>query len=150
MNTRNDADEDRRALSESNDSAALTSGTPPSLVTHFILEHGRLLFSRETFAELETRLWRPKFDRYLTLEQRQALLHDFSAATDWVELDQHDHDRMRFSRDPDDDKFVWTALVGDADWLVSGDADLLDLATAQEKVRILSPARAPALIREAD
>lgn len=130
-------------------SAALTSGTPPSLVTHFIPEHGRLLFSRETFAALETRLWRPKFDRYLTLEHRQLLLHDFSAATEWVELDQHDHDQMRFSRDPDDDKFGWTALVGDADWLVSGDADRLDLASVLETVRILSPAQARALIREA-
>ena len=131
-------------------SAALRTGTPPSLVTHFMLEHGRLLFSRETFAELETRLWRPKFDRYLTLEHRQSLLHDFSAAAEWVELDQDDHDRMRFSRDQDDDKFVWTALVGDADWLVSGDADLLDLASVLEKVRILSPAQALELIHQPD
>jgi putative PIN family toxin of toxin-antitoxin system len=131
-------------------SAALTSGTPPSLVTHFILEHGRLLFSRETFAELETRLWRPKFDRYLTLEHRQALLHDFSAAAEWVELDQDDRDRRRVSCDPDDDKFVWTALAGDADWLVSGDADLLDLSSVVGKVRILSPAQALARIRKGD
>ncbi|EGV16066.1 putative toxin-antitoxin system toxin component, PIN family [Thiocapsa marina] len=131
-------------------SAALTTGTPPSLVTHFLLEHGRLLFSRETFAELETRLWRPKFDRYLTLEDRQALLHDFSAAAEWVELDQDDHDRKRFSRDPDDDKFVWTAMVGDAEWLVSGDTDLLDLASVLEKIRILSPAQALELIRQPD
>lgn len=136
-------------MNESNDSAALTTGTSPSLVTHFVLEHGRLLFSPETFVELETRLWRPKFDRYLTLEQRQSLLHDFSAAAEWVELDQNDRDRMCFSRDPDDDKFVWTAVVGGADWLVSGDADLLELSVV-EKVRILSPAQTLALIREPD
>jgi putative PIN family toxin of toxin-antitoxin system len=130
-------------------SAALTSGTPPALVTHFILEHARLLFSRETFTELETRLWRPKLDRYLTLEDRRALLHDFSGAAEWVGLNQDDRDRMRFSRDPDDDKFVWTALVGDADWLVSGDADLL-VRSVVEKVRILSPAHALELISEPD
>jgi putative PIN family toxin of toxin-antitoxin system len=130
-------------------SAASTSGTPSALVTHFTLEHGRLLFSRETFTELETRLWRPKFDRYPTLEHRRALLHDFSGAAEWVGLNQGDRDRMRFSRDPDDDKFVWTALVGDADWLVSGDADLLARSVV-EKVRILSPAQALELISEPD
>ena len=67
---------------------ALLTGKPPSPVTHFVLEHGRLLFSRDTFSELETRLWVPKFHRYLTLEHRRALLHDFSAAAEWVESDQ--------------------------------------------------------------
>jgi len=120
---------------------ALLTGKPPSPVTHFVLEHGRLLFSRDTFSELETRLWCPKFHRYLTLEHRRALLHDFSAAAEWVESDQDDRDRMRFGRDPDGEMLMWTALVGDADWLVSGDADLLDLPPVVEKVRILSRAK---------
>jgi uncharacterized protein len=55
---------------------------------------------------------------------------------------------MRFSRDPDDDKFVWTALLGDADWLVSGDADLLEHLSWRRSDS--SPAQALALIREPD
>jgi predicted nucleic acid-binding protein len=39
----------------------------------------RLVFSQATFDELESRLWRPKFDRYLDLETRRLLLHDFNA-----------------------------------------------------------------------
>lgn len=34
-----------------------------------------------------------------------------------------------YSRDLDDDKFVETALLGQADVLVSGDSDLLDLGS---------------------
>ena len=138
----------RRAVIDTNVliSGALMGGTPPALVTHCLLEHGRLLFSRETFTELETRLMRPKFDRYLTLEQRQSLLHDFNAAADWIALDADPCAQIRYSRDPDDDKFVWTALAGGADWLVSGDTDLLDLP-AIGSLRILSPAQGVARSR---
>jgi len=37
------------------------SGTAPK-VSHHFGRHGRVLFSGETFGELETRLWRQKFD----------------------------------------------------------------------------------------
>lgn len=126
-------------------SAALHARTPPALITHWVLEHGRLLFSQETFAELETRLWRPKFDRYLTIEHRKALLHDFSAVADWVQPGRDPAARERLSRDRDDDKFIHTALAGGADWLVSGDRDLLELP-AMGGLRILSPADALARV----
>lgn len=141
----------RRAVIDTNVliSAALSSSTPPALVAHHLLERGRLLFSRETFGELETRLWRPKFDRYLTIEFRRALLHDFNAAAQWVSLNGDPRARISHSRDPDDDTFVHAALVGGADWLVSGERDLLDLP-AMGDLRILSPAQAWALICASD
>ena len=68
-------------------SAALSSkGAPHALVQH-ILTHGRLVFSSATFEELRSRLYRPKFDIYLSLDMREALLHDFSASAKWVEPD---------------------------------------------------------------
>jgi uncharacterized protein len=42
-------------------------------------------------------------------------------------------------RDPKDDKFLEAALVGDADCIVSGDADLLDMGSF-EGIPILRPA----------
>lgn len=42
-------------------------------------------------------------------------------------------------RDPKDDKFLEAALAGEADCLVSGDADLLDMV-AFENIPILRPA----------
>lgn len=49
------------------------------------------MFSTDTFAELESRLCLPKFDRYLSLEQRQRDLFDmleYDIETRVEELDQ--------------------------------------------------------------
>ena len=99
----------------------------------WILENGQLVFCRETFKELETRLWRPKFDRYITLEERKLLLHDFEMSATWVTI----ANELRFSRDPDDDKFIETALVASAPILISGDSDLLDVSI--EDLQIITP-----------
>jgi phosphopantothenoylcysteine decarboxylase/phosphopantothenate--cysteine ligase len=91
-------------------SAALSSkGAPHALVQH-ILGQSCLVFSNATFEELRSRLYRPKFDVYLSLEVREGLLHDFSASAQWVEPDNI----LPFSRDPSDDVFIATAAV--ADW----------------------------------
>lgn len=119
-------------------SAALSAHTPPGLVVRRILAQGRILFSQATFMELETRLWRPKFDRYLTIETRKLLLHDFRAVGIWVDIPLAIGTR-HFCRDADDDKFIHLALAGKAGVLVTGDRDLLDLGNV-DAVHILSPA----------
>lgn len=124
-------------------SAALVPGAVPSRVVAYVLQHQRLLFSEQTFEELRTRLHRPKFDRYLSLDDRKLLLHDFNAAAEWVALGEV----FSFSRDRDDDKFVQTALNGGARWLVSGDADLLCLGSVQS-VHIMTPAQALSVFME--
>lgn len=117
------------------------SGTPAKLTRHVILT-ARPVFCVKTFAELQDRLWRPKFDRYVSIEQRQAFLRDVDSVAEWVELDARpDLTGLAHSRDPDDDKFIHTALAGEADVLVSGDRDLLDLGRVGE-LQILSPADA--------
>jgi putative PIN family toxin of toxin-antitoxin system len=102
------------------------------------LANAALLFSSATLEDLETRLWRPKFDRYLSLEQRQAILHDIGAAALWVTPGPS---AMTFSRDPDDDKFIALALAGQAPWLITGDQDLLAV-TGVEHLAIMTPAQA--------
>ena len=42
-------------------SAALSPSGSPARLVHHVLEHGLPVFSPQTFAELETRLWKPKF-----------------------------------------------------------------------------------------
>ncbi|WP_269531783.1 putative toxin-antitoxin system toxin component, PIN family [Chitinimonas sp. BJYL2] len=110
-------------------SAALSANTPPAQVVRWFVANGTIVFSADTFAEFETRIWRPKFDRYLSMETRKALLHDFGAIADWVDLSAFPAiTAQTHSRDVDDDKFIHTALAAGADYLVSGDADLLTLA----------------------
>ncbi|MDP2810038.1 MAG: putative toxin-antitoxin system toxin component, PIN family [Rhodocyclaceae bacterium] len=107
-------------------SAALAPrGVPAELVDRLLLE-GRLLFSAPTFAELETRIWKPKFDRYLSIERRRDLLREFSASALWVKVPPLTAAR-RFSRDPNDDIFIHAALAAEASRLISGDDDLLSL-----------------------
>lgn len=50
-------------------------------------------------------------------------------------------------RDPKDDKFLEVALTGEADCLVSGDADLLDMIVFKD-IRILRPAAFLARLRQ--
>ena len=120
-------------------SAALTERGAPARLVQLVLEHGMLVFSQPTFAELKTRLYRPKFDRYISLELREAVLHDLSAAARWVEIGEP----ARYCRDRSDDMFIETARVAQAGVLVSGDQDLLE-AAAIAGLRILSPQQAQA------
>lgn len=121
-------------------SAALTQQGTPARLVRLVLEKGLPVFSAATFAELQERFWRPKFDRYLSMELRRRILHDLNAAALWVDIPQ-ELAVKRFCRDADDDKFIQTALVAHAPWLVTGDRDLLE-APALPGLRILSPAAA--------
>lgn len=120
-------------------SAALSSDTAPAEAVRQALTRHRLVFARETFEELETRLWRAKFDRYLSQDIRRLLLHDFNSVADWITLPSGTLPAC--SRDPDDDKFIHTALKSGSRWLISGDRELLDFSEIQG-VQILSSARA--------
>ncbi len=121
-------------------SAALSPAGAPSLVVRRVLAHGVPVFSEGTFAELEARIWKPKFDRYLSMETRQGILHDARALAHWVDIPP-DIATQRFSRDADDDKFIHTAMASDALWLVTGDQDLL-VMERDLQVRIVAPAQA--------
>ena len=121
-------------------SAALSANGAPARVVRRVLAHGIPVFSEATFAELNTRIWKPKFDRYLTMQARQGILHDARALSHWVEIPKAT-EGLQFSRDKDDDKFIHTALAGAAMWLVTGDQDLLCIE-ADVGVRIVDPAQA--------
>lgn len=88
-----------------------------------VRNHGTLIFSEETFTELLSRLYRPKFDPYVTDNQRSEYLANLIDMSEWVVIQ---NDAMG-CRDSDDDKFLETALIGDADALINGDSDLLVL-----------------------
>ena len=122
-------------------SAALSSqGAPARLVRCALAQH-QLVFSQATLDELRTRLYRPKFDRYISLENRQRLLHDLSACAHWVGGLPSGTSPPTYCRDPDDDFFIATALEAQAPLLVSGDRDLLDAAPVSGLL-ILAPAPA--------
>ncbi len=104
-------------------SAALTPGGKPRAALVQAGLHGELLTSLATFAELTSRLRRPKFNRYLDPEARADFLNWLEELMLFVEVTTTVAD----CRDPDDDKFLELALDGEADVLISSDSDLLVL-----------------------
>jgi uncharacterized protein len=95
---------------------------------------GVVLLSNETFAELASRLVRPKFDRYVDRRLRQRFLADLASVAEWVTIAGVVH----VCRDPDADKFLETAINGEASCIVTGDAELLALDPFNG-LRILTP-----------
>ena len=102
-----------------------------------------MLFCRETLEELSTKLKRRKFVRYLDESERGAYLSQIESVAEWVAISGA---RMG-CRDPDDDKFLETALEGGADCLITGDWDLLEMSPFRD-IPILSPAGFLAMWRE--
>ena len=96
-------------------------GTPFEVIRAVRSEDGVLLFSQETFDELSTLLLRSKFDRYVSRESRITYLYQIEAISEWVTI----YGAILGCRDPDDDKLIETALNGEADYLITGDNDLL-------------------------
>ena len=107
----------------------------PFACLSWVLDNAILIVSPELLDELETRLARSKFSKYVDDPRRRAFVADLRLSAVQVELSG----LLRACRDPDDDKLLETAVVGRADCLVTGDQDLLVLDPFQG-IPILTPA----------
>lgn len=85
----------------------------------------RPLLSQATAAELMRALAYPKFK--LSAEEQQELLADYLPYCTTVHMPARPP-RTPLCRDPFDVPFLQLALAGNADYLVTGDRDLLSLA----------------------
>ena len=104
-------------------SGALTTTSTPARALEMAVAKGDLLASTETLRELTEKLLSPKFDAYVSREQREALLMRLAPLVEIVTILQ----TLHASRDPKDDKFLDVAVNGRADVIVLGDGDLLAL-----------------------
>lgn len=122
-------------------SAIFTGSGAPAPLVRQVTKLGLPVLSPATFAELHAPLWLPKFDRYVSMESRKQLLHDIDAIAFWVDVPAATASES-FCRDSEDDRFIHAALTSDARWLVTGDKDLLSVATllAARELQIISPA----------
>ncbi|MCL2635964.1 MAG: putative toxin-antitoxin system toxin component, PIN family [Betaproteobacteria bacterium] len=98
------------------------------------LQWGVPLMSVETLQELTDVLARPKFDPYVSVRDRQHFIALLGGVARMVTITH----RVAACRDPKDDKFLHVALNGEAELIVTGDADLLVL-NPFHGVEILSP-----------
>lgn len=116
-------------------SAALFGQSVPGRAFLRALRHGTVLVSEPLVRELADVLRRDKFAPYVSVEERdefvQSLVHE-SRPIDITEL-------VRECRDPNDDQILEVAVNGRAEYIVTGDADLLSMDPFRG-IRIVTPA----------
>ncbi len=88
-----------------------------------VKQHGRLVFSDNTFLELERVLFRNKFDKYFSIDERLQIIGRFHDEAYFVEITVD----FKYSRDPNDDMFLQLAVDAGASCIITGDLDLLVL-----------------------
>jgi uncharacterized protein len=104
-------------------SRLLLPGSVPAKAVSRGLERAELLISTDTFEELAEVLFRPKFDRYVTVSDRRQFLRLVYRIARPIPIVH----QVRACRDPRDDKFLELAVNGDAQTILTGDRDLLAL-----------------------
>ncbi|MGD1908443.1 MAG: putative toxin-antitoxin system toxin component, PIN family [Leptolyngbyaceae cyanobacterium] len=103
-------------------SLLLKNSTPFQVVEQIFLK-GVMLRSESTLAEVRRVLGKKKLERYITTEERQIFLAKFLLESELVEI----RGRVEACRDPKDNQFLELAVNGQADFIVTGDEDLLVL-----------------------
>lgn len=96
-----------------------------------------LVLSPPILEELSRALFYEKLQRFRWMSEEEvvALLQALAQASELVSGRM----AVKASRDPEDDKFLAAAIEGDAEYVVTGDRDLLVLGRYRE-VRIVAPA----------
>jgi putative PIN family toxin of toxin-antitoxin system len=104
-------------------SSLLFAYSVPRQAVNKALDHGNILISQPIVLELTKVLSRKKLNRYLLEEERIKFLADFLKVTEVIEITQN----FDLCRDKKDNKFIDLAVCGNADYLITGDDDLLIL-----------------------
>ncbi|MEN9568250.1 MAG: hypothetical protein RLZZ69_3446 [Cyanobacteriota bacterium] len=104
-------------------SALLFENSKPAQSLRYVLANGQVLLSLDLLEELNEVLGREKFDRYVTSEEREEFLETLVERSVLVEITEN----VQECRDPKDDKVLELALNGEAQYIISGDKDLLVL-----------------------
>ncbi len=115
-------------------SALLFKNSIPFRAIELAEKQGIILYSEATLNELEQVLNRKKFNKYLSLEDRQVFLLKFISTSELVSITE----KIAVCRDEKDNKFLELAISGNANVIVTGDLDLLVLNPFQA-VEIVTP-----------
>ena len=117
-------------------SAGLLPESKTAQVLALAVEYFVIAQNQDTWHELETRIARPKFDRYFGESGRLRHLVAIAQSIQHFEVASE----VSVSRDKTDDKFIALAIDSGANLLISGDPDLKDVQSFQG-IEILSPAQ---------
>ena len=115
-------------------SALLIKKSVPFQVVEIAFKQGIILYSDATFTELQKVIYRQKFNKYLTLEERNIFLFKFINGSEFVDI----KGEIKACRDTKDDTFLELAVNGNADFIITGDLDLLVLNPFRQ-IEIITP-----------
>jgi putative PIN family toxin of toxin-antitoxin system len=104
-------------------SSILISSSKPDYALKKVRNIGNILLSETTFQELEEILYRPKFDRYVSLITRIEFITKLKSESNLIKISE----KITICRDPKDDKFLELAVNDQANFIITGDEDLLVL-----------------------
>ncbi len=116
-------------------SAALKKNSTPDKALTYAIDTMQLLISDATYNELEEKLLAAKFDKYVHIQTRKTLLNTLRTVSEKIIIKK----TISACRDSKDNKFLEVAVNGHADFIVTGDKDLLVLHPF-EFIEILTPA----------
>lgn len=94
-----------------------------------------LFYSDETLSEIIDVFSRKKFDKYISIHERNTFIASFLKAATRIDVPPLP---IPVCRDPKDDKYLALALAGQSKFLITGDNDLLVL-NPFENISIITP-----------
>jgi putative PIN family toxin of toxin-antitoxin system len=117
-------------------SAALSPDGTARKALDKVYQQFKIAQSEETYQELSTRIYKPKFDKYISNTERQDFLEVVKKYSQFIEIKS----QINICRDADDKKFLDLAKDSNAEFLMTGDQDLLSLKTlAEYQNQIITP-----------
>lgn len=119
-------------------SAALKSDSVPErALLRALSQSNRHLLSQEIENEYREVIFRPKFDRYVSVARRQRILDLVVVAAERIEPTETVHE----CRDPKDDRYLSLAAAGKADVIISSDVHHLLAMHPWRGIQILAPVK---------
>ena len=110
------------------------NSTPGQCVEH-CLKRDILCTSKQIIAELESKLSLTKFAKYFTIDDVQEFIESYKLVSKLFTTTN----KLKICRDPKDDMFLELALKTKADFIITGDKDLLSLKE-YKSTEIITPA----------
>jgi putative PIN family toxin of toxin-antitoxin system len=90
----------------------------------------RILFSVELLKELEMTMLKPKLKKYFSENALEEMLDVFDPFIDFIDVKS----KIKICRDPKDDFLLASANDGKADYLLTGDDDLLEIGKIDKTI----------------
>ena len=117
-------------------SAALSPDGTARKALNKVSKEVKIAQSEETYQELSTRIYKHKFDKYISDAERQEFLDVVNKYSQFIEITS----QINICRDADDNKFLDLTQDTNAEFLITGDQDLLSLKVLPEyQNKIITP-----------